>query len=105
MKFNLQHFSTAKAKPEEAPEMTVEEYFEERVPVKLFKDGKEYKDDVVIHFNGEIIQIRRGETVMLKRKHAMILEQQESQNIYATQLLEGLANQFESDSSARGIDA
>ena len=40
---------------------------EELVSIRLFKDNDKYKDDVFVAVNGEAIQIKRGETVKIKR--------------------------------------
>lgn len=56
-----------------AEEKTIDP-MEEKVPVRLFKDNGKYKDDVFVAVNGERVQIKRGETVMIKRKFAEVLE-------------------------------
>ncbi len=76
----------------EVVELTPEQYLEERVPVQLFKGG-EFKDDVYVSVNGEGIQIQRGVTVSIKRKHALVLEAQYAQQIVAQKLQESLAKQ------------
>lgn len=64
------------------------EYWEEKVPIRLFKDNDKYKDDVFVAVNGERIQIRRGETVMIKRKFAKVLEQSELQDMKTAAMIE-----------------
>ena len=49
-------------------------YWEELVPVRLFKDGKDYKDDVFVSVNGENCVIKRGVDVMVKRKFKAVLD-------------------------------
>ena len=79
----------SKKKPSEARRKQ-HEYDNERVPIRLFKDGKEYKDDVFVAVNGENCVIKRGEEVMVKRKFANVLEQSMKQqaeaNEYAYQM-------------------
>ncbi len=53
---------------------------EELVPVLLFKDNERYKSDVFVAVNGDRVQIKRGETVMVKRKFAEVLEQSQDQD-------------------------
>ena len=51
-----------------------EAYWNELVPVKLFKDNDKYKDDVYVSVNGENCLIKRGEDVMIKRKFKEVLD-------------------------------
>lgn len=73
------------------------EYYEERVPVHLFKDGNKYKDDVTVIVNGETAKIQRGKTVMVKRKFADVLQQSFEQDATTADLMTDLHNQFERD--------
>lgn len=78
------------AKEEAAPAKTAKRagrdpYLNEYVTVQLFKDGKDYKDDVSVHVNGENCVIRRGVPVQVKRKFALVLEQSAAQNIKANE--------------------
>ncbi|MBQ1271465.1 MAG: hypothetical protein IIW34_08750 [Clostridia bacterium] len=67
--------------------MNEKDYLEEYVPVRLFKDKEKYSDDVFVAVNGEGCLIRRGETVMIKRKFAEVLEQSDRQDLYAAGLM------------------
>ena len=60
---------------------------EELVPVKLFKDGDKYKDDVFVAVNGEHCKIQRGKTVMIKRKFARVLEQSHLQDTATEEMM------------------
>lgn len=60
-----------------------EAWLNEYVTVQLFKDGKDYKDDVFVAVNGENCQIRRGVPVQIKRKFALVLEASQAQDIAA----------------------
>lgn len=60
---------------------------EELVPVKLFKDGEKYKDDVFVAVNGEHCKIQRGKTVMIKRKFARVLEQSHLQDTATEEMM------------------
>jgi len=68
---------------------------EEYVPVKLFKDNDKYSEDVFVAVNGEGCLIKRGETVMVKRKFAEVLEQSDRQDMYANSLMDENAGEFE----------
>lgn len=72
----------------------VDPYLEELVPVKLFKDGKDYKDDVFVSVNGENCLIQRGKEVMIKRKFALVLEQSNQQDIHTAEIAEGYQNEY-----------
>lgn len=55
----------------------------EMVPIKLFKDGDRYKDDVPVTLNGKLYLIQRGKVVMVPRGVKEILDTQERQDIDA----------------------
>ena len=78
------------------------ERLEERVPVFLFKDGKEYKDDVFVGVNGRTIAIKRGVPVMVKRKFANVIKQSQKQQIIANEY--ALAKQEEFRNESRKYD-
>ena len=66
------------------------EWFNELVPVELFKDNDKYKDDVTVTHNGIKIKIPRGERVMIKRKYALILDNSRDQDRYAANMIRNL---------------
>ena len=59
---------------------TPADWLEEYVEVKLFKDGKDYRDDMFVSVGGESCLIKRGEKVHIKRKFALVLETSERQD-------------------------
>ena len=61
----------AKAKAELAAKIAAED--EELVEVTLFKDNRDYKDDLPVGVNGVVINIKRGETVKIPRKYAKVI--------------------------------
>lgn len=65
-----------------------EDYMNELVEVKLFKDNNKYKDDVFVSVNGENCVIKRGERVKIKRKFALVLEQSDLQDYETAKLIE-----------------
>ena len=73
---------------------------EELVPIRLFKDNERYKDDVFVAVNGERVQIRRGETVRIKRKFAQVLEQSMRQDTATARLMEQKAAEYEANAKA-----
>ena len=76
--------------------MTQAEYMEEKVPVRLFKDNDRYKDEVFVAVNGEGCHIKRGETVMIKRKFAEVLEQSDRQDMETARLMDLRSGEYES---------
>jgi hypothetical protein len=61
---------------------------EEYVEIKLFRDNGRYQDDVPVGCNGEVIRIKRGERVRIKRKFAKILDNSEHQDYETSKLIE-----------------
>lgn len=68
-----------------------EDYLNELVEVRLFKDNNKYKDDVFVSVNGENCVIKRGERVKIKRKFALVLEQSDMQDYATSKLMEKAA--------------
>lgn len=60
----------------------------EKVKIKLFKDGEKYKDDVFVCINGRAIRIKRGVEVEIPRAYAEVLDQAMIQSIKTAELIE-----------------
>lgn len=60
----------------------------ELVPIRLFYDGKQYKDPLSVSVNGTHYLIRRGETVMVPRFIRDIIENSERQDRAAADLVQ-----------------
>ncbi len=73
---------------------TPAEWLEEYVEVKLFKDGKDYRDDVFVSVGGESCLIKRGEKVRIKRKFALVLEESERQDAYTEAMTAARAEEW-----------
>lgn len=71
-----------------------EAYWNELVPVRLFKDNNKYKEDVYVAVNGENCVIKRGEEVMIKRKFAAVLENSDRQDYETSKLIEKKSDEF-----------
>lgn len=85
---------TADAASEEVTKEIVpysKEWYNEKVSVTLFKDGDKYKDDLIVGVNGEMIKIPRGVPCMVKRKHALLIDQSLIQDLSAAELMKSLA--------------
>ena len=76
---------------------------EELVSIRLFKDNDKYKDDVFVAVNGEAIQIKRGETVKIKRKFADVLEHRMRQDTATANMIERESAEYEAKAAALNI--
>ena len=71
-----------------------ENYLNEYISVKLFKDNDRYKDDVYVAVNGKNCIIKRGEWVKVRRKFALVLDQSEIQDLKTAEYLESEQKKF-----------
>ena len=81
---------------------SAEEFLNEYVAVKLFRDNDRYKDDVYVAVNGHNCLIKRGEWVKIKRKFALVLDQSEIQDMQTAEMLEAEQNRFRAAEEAQG---
>lgn len=63
---------------------------EERVTIKLFKDNKDYKDDLTVVVNGKAYRIQRGVSVNVPKSVAEVIEHSATQDEKTAQLIESL---------------
>lgn len=79
-----------KLKAETAPPASVPvvDDGEERITIRLFKDGGKYKDDVFVAVNGETCVVKRGVPVQIKKKFAEVLERSMKQDEATAALIE-----------------
>lgn len=84
--------STKEVAPVEAKpsQEDIDAWMDERVQIQLFKDDKQYKDDLPVSVNGDTILIQRGHPVWIKRKHAIVIENQNRQELVAIRKAEEL---------------
>lgn len=78
-------------------------YLNELVSVKLFKDNDRYRDDVYVAVNGQNCVIKRGEWVRIKRKFALVLDQSEIQDMKTAEMLAGEQRRFRDAEAEQGI--
>lgn len=76
---------------------------EEKVPVRLFKDNGRYKDDVMVAVNGRAFQIKRGETVMVPRYVAEVLERSMAQDQETANLISRESGEYEAEAAKLGL--
>ena len=75
-----------------------EDYLNEYISVKLFKDNDRYKDDVYVAVNGQNCIIKRGEWVKIKRKYALVLDSSEIQDMRTAEFIEKEQSRFAKES-------
>lgn len=95
-----------KAEQEEKQEAAVwkpDPELEEYIEVELFKDGKDYKDDVSLHINGENCVVKRGVPVKIKKKFYMLLKDSERQNLRAAEYAQARQDEFRNAARQLGI--
>lgn len=69
-------------------------YWNELVPIKLFRDNGKYKDDVFVAVNGENCQVQRGEEVMIKRKFKNLIDLSDLQDYETSKLIDKKSREF-----------
>ena len=79
-----------------------QDWLNEYVEVRLFKDNEKYKDDVYVAINGHNCVIKRGEWVKIKRKFALVLDQSEIQDMQTAEMLEAEQARFREAELAAG---
>lgn len=66
------------------------------VTIRLFKDAKDYKDDLVVGVNGKIYQIQRGVEVEVPRHVAEVIERSQETDEKTASIIAGLVKKAES---------
>lgn len=73
------------------------------VEIELFRDNRDYKDDVFVAVNGESCVIARGKKVMVKKKFADVIAQSMSQDVKTAKLMDNKSDEFITEAAARNI--
>lgn len=76
---------------------------ENLVEVELFKDNKDYKDDVFVCVNGKDIVIKRGEKVMVDKKYKEVIDASKAQDQKTAELIESKQNEYREEVLRRNI--
>ena len=76
---------------------------EKKVTRNLFKDNRDYKDDVFVCVNGRGMQIKRGEDVLIPESFAEVLDHSMEQDKKTTELIEKKQREFFEESASRNI--
>ena len=77
-----------------------EDYLNEYISVKLFRDQDKYRDDVYVAVNGQNCIIKRGEWVKIKRKFALVLDASEIQDMKTAEFIEKEQKSFARQSAS-----
>ena len=96
----LKSIENTKKEENQRKKAEVEEYLNEYVSIKLFRDNDKYKDDVYVAVNGKNCVIKRGEWVRVRRKFALVIDQSEIQDMKTAEFLEFQQKKFEEENSA-----
>ena len=64
------------------------------VEIELFRDNKDYKDNVFVAVNGESVVIARGRKVKVKKKFADVIYQSMRQDIKTAKLMDNKSDEF-----------
>lgn len=67
------------------------------VEIELFRDNKDYKDNVFVAVNGESCVIARGKKVKVKKKFADVIYQSMRQDIKTARLMDKRSDEFYAD--------
>lgn len=95
--------STDKEKEAESSVEKEKSAEEERVKIKLFKDNKDYKDDLTVGVNGKLYIIKRGIEVEVPKSVAEVIENSIKQDQETADMIESLVNETEQKERENGI--
>ena len=73
------------------------------VEIELFRDNKDYKDNVFVAVNGESCVIARGKKVKVKKKFADVIMQSMRQDIRTARLMDDKSDEFYAETVQRNI--
>lgn len=70
--------------------------------ITLFKDNKDYRDDVFVCVNGKNIVVKRGEEVEIPVSYAKVLNQSMAQDRKTAALMDAEQDKFRAEAAKRG---
>lgn len=73
------------------------------VEIELFRDNKDYKDNVFVAVNGESCVIARGKKVKIKKKFADVIENSMRQDVKTARLMDNKSDEFIKEAIARNM--
>ena len=74
-----------------------------KVSLELFRDSKDYKNDVFVAVNGESCVIARGKKVPVKKKFANVIRNSNIQDEKTAKLMDAKSDEFKSELRARNL--
>lgn len=89
-------------KIQEKPQM-VQDNPNALVEIELFRDNKDYKDNVFVAVNGESCVIARGRKVKIKKKFADVIENSMRQDVKTARLMDNKSDEFFAEAAARNM--
>ena len=69
------------------------------VEIELFKDNKDYKDDVFVCINGKNIVVKRGEKVEIPEAYAKVIAQSKKQDNAAADLMASKQDEYREEAA------
>jgi len=73
------------------------------VEIELFRDNKDYKDNVFVAVNGESCVNAKDRKVKIKKKFADVIENSMRQDIKTARLMDNKSDEFLRDAALRNI--
>lgn len=73
------------------------------VEIELFRDNKDYKDNVFVAVNGESCVIVRGKKVKIEKKFADVIESSMRQDIKTARLMDNKSDEFFQEATIRNL--
>ncbi|MBQ7834228.1 MAG: hypothetical protein IJ385_00430 [Ruminiclostridium sp.] len=73
------------------------------VEIELFRDNKDYKDNVFVAVNGESCVIARGKKVKIKKKFADVIAHSMRQDVKTARLMDNKSDEFFAEAAARNM--
>lgn len=73
------------------------------VEIELFRDNKDYKDNVFVAVNGETCVIARGQKVKIKKKFADVIENSMRQDIKTARMMDSRSSEFFAEAASHNI--
>ena len=76
---------------------------DELVEIELFKDNKDYKDDLFVCINGKNMVVKRGEKVKIPKAYADVINQSRKQGKATANLMDSKQNEYTNELRARNM--
>ncbi len=74
---------------------------EKLVEVELFKDNKDYKDDLFVCINGHNNVIKRGEKVKVPEAYKLVIDQSIEQDKATAKMMDAKSDEYAEETARR----